>query len=170
MDIRYATPEDAKLISELGARTFYEAFAQDNSPESMEAYLRDSFSPAIQFRELSEPDSVFLIAELSANPIGYAQLVVNSTAEVIRGRKPLELRRIYASREYVGQGVGKALMKATIEEARQRGCDCVWLGVWEKNQRAIEFYKKWGFHVVGTHPFVLGADQQNDFIMELELR
>jgi ribosomal protein S18 acetylase RimI-like enzyme len=60
-------------------------------------------------------------------------------------------------------------MNATIEEARQRGCDCVWLGVWEKNQRAIDFYQKWGFRVVGSHTFALGEDQQNDFVMELEL-
>ena len=170
MKIRYATTEDAEMLSELAAKTFYDTFAQDNSPENMETYLRESFSPDIQLQELSESDTIFLIAELEGRPIGFAQLIMNSTNEVIHGRKPLELRRIYASHEYLGKGVGKALMEAIIEEARQRGCDCVWLGVWEKNQRAIDFYRKWGFRVAGTHTFALGADQQNDFVMEMELR
>jgi ribosomal protein S18 acetylase RimI-like enzyme len=135
----------------------------------MDAYLRASFSPDIQFRELSQPDVIFLIAESQGNPIGYAQLVMNSKDESIQGARPLELRRIYALQEYLGKGVGKELMNATIEEAGRRGCDCVWLGVWERNQRAIDFYRKWGFRVVGSHTFVLGEDQQNDFVMELEL-
>ena len=60
-------------------------------------------------------------------------------------------------------------MRATLHEARERGCDCVWLGVWEKNQPAINFYRKWGFREVGTPVFFVGDDPQNDFVMELTL-
>lgn len=169
MNIRYATLADAHILTELGAKTFRDTFSRDNTPENMEAYLRASFSPDIQRRELSEPDVIFLIAESEGHPVGYAQLVMNSKDESIEGARPLEVRRIYASQEYLGKGVGKELMKATIKEARQRGCDCVWLGVWEKNHRAIDFYKKWGFRVVGSHTFTLGEDPQNDFVMELAL-
>lgn len=169
MNIRYGTTEDAKMLSELGARTFYDTFAKDNTPENIDAHLKKSFSPEIQFNELSQPDVTFLIAESEMIPIGYAQLIINSKDEEINETKPLEIRRIYASQEYIGMGVGKELMKATIREARQRGCGCVWLGVWEKNKRAIEFYKKWGFREVGTHIFSVGDDPQNDFVMELEL-
>jgi len=153
----------------LGAKTFYDTFAKDNTPENIDLYIKESFSPEIQFNELSEPDVIFLIAESEKIPIGYAQLIVNSEDNAINGTKPLEIRRIYASQEYLGKGVGKELMKATISEARQRGCDSIWLGVWEKNLRAIDFYKKWGFREVGTHLFSVGDDPQNDYVMELEL-
>jgi ribosomal protein S18 acetylase RimI-like enzyme len=169
MNIRYGTTEDAKMLSELAARTFYDTFAKDNTPENIDAYLKKSFSPEIQFNELSQPDVIFLIAESEGIPIGYIQLILNSKDKAIKGIKPLEIRRIYASQEYLGKGVGKALMEATISEARQRDCDCIWLGVWEKNQRAIDFYQRWGFHEVGTHVFSVGEDPQNDFVMELEL-
>ena len=95
--------------------------------------------------------------------------MINSKDEAIKSTQPLEIRRIYASQEYLGRGVGKELMQATISEAKLRGCDCIWLGVWEKNQRAIDFYEKWGFREVGTHIFSVGDDPQNDFVMELEL-
>jgi GNAT superfamily N-acetyltransferase len=169
MNIRYGTTGDAKLLSELGAKTFYNTFAKDNTPENMDAYLKSSFSPEIQFNELSQPDVIYLIAEFEGNLIGYAQLILNSRDEAIKATRPLEIRRIYASPEYLGKGVGKALMESTISEARRRGCDCLWLGVWEKNQRAIDFYKKWGFREIGTHIFSVGDDPQNDFVMELKL-
>jgi ribosomal protein S18 acetylase RimI-like enzyme len=169
MPIRYGTTADAEMLSALGARTFFDTFAKDNTPENMDGYLRKSFSPEIQFQELSDPDTIFLIAEFEGVPVGYAQLLMNSRDESMRGTRPLEIRRIYASQKYLGKGVGKELMQAIISEARQRGCDCIWLGVWEKNQRAIHFYKKWGFCEVGTHTFSLGDDLQNDFVMELEL-
>jgi ribosomal protein S18 acetylase RimI-like enzyme len=169
MKIRYGTMDDAKMLSELGARTFYDTFAKDNTPENLAAYLKRSFSLEIQLNELSQPDIIFLIAEIEGSQLGYAQLILNSNDEAIKGIRPLEIRRIYSSQQYLGKGVGKELMRATISEARQRGCDCVWLGVWEKNQRAIDFYKKWGFREVGTHIFSVGDDPQNDFVMELEL-
>ena len=169
MNIRYGTTDDAKMLSKLGAKTFYETFAKDNIPENIEAYLKASFSPEIQFSELSNPENIFLIVESENIPIGYAQLILNSKDEAIQRTRPLEIRRIYAAQEYLSKGVGKALMQATIKEARQRGCDCVWLGVWEKNQRAIEFYEKWGFRKVVTHIFSVGDDPQNDYVMELEM-
>ena len=169
MNIRYGDLGDAKVLSELGAKTFYDAFAKDNTPENMNAYLKKSFSPEIQFQELSQPEVIFLIAESDGIPVGYAQLIMNSQDEIIRGKTPIEMRRIYAVREFIGRGVGRELMTRTIQEARQRGCDVLWLGVWEKNQRAIDFYKMWGFREVGSHVFSLGDEPQNDLIMVLDL-
>jgi diamine N-acetyltransferase len=169
MIIRYGTAADAKMLSELGARTFYDTFAKDNTPENIAAHLKNSFLPEIQFAELTDPNNVFLIIENESQPIGYAQLILNNKEEFLTGTNPLEIRRIYATQENIGKGVGKELMKAAIREAQQRDCDSVWLGVWEKNPRAINFYKKWGFEEVGTHIFTVGDDPQRDFIMELAL-
>ena len=169
MNIRYGKTEDAKILADLGARTFYDAFAKDNTRENIDAYIKKSFSPDLQFNELLQPVVVFLIAEVESIAVGYAQLILSSRDESVQGTRPLAIRRIYASQEYLGKGVGKELMRATLNEARERGCDCVWLGVWEKNQPAINFYRKWGFREVGTPVFFVGDDPQNDFVMELTL-
>jgi ribosomal protein S18 acetylase RimI-like enzyme len=169
MNIRYGNLGDAKMLSELGSRTFYDTFAKDNTPDNIAAYLKTSFSPEIQLNELSQADVIFLIAEIEGHEVGYAQLILNSHDDATKGTHPLEIRRIYSAQEYLGKGVGKELMQATINEAQKRDCDCIWLGVWEKNQRAIDFYKKWGFRQVGTHLFSVGDDPQNDFVMEVEL-
>ena len=169
MNIRYGTSADAKMLSELGAKTFYDTFARDNTPENMAEHLKRSFSPEIQLAELSDPDNIFLIVENESQPIGYAELILDSKEDTLAGTNPLEIRRIYATQEYLGKGVGKALMQAAIQEARQRGRDSLWLGVWEKYPRAIDFYKKWGFKEVGMHTFKVGDDPQRDYVMELTI-
>ena len=169
MELRYGTTKDAQTLSELGARTFFDAFAKLNTAENINSYLEKSFSPDIQRKELSSPDVIFILADLKGTSIGYAQLLIGSSDESISGIKPMELRRIYADQNYIGKGIGGQLMQAAIDESRLRGCDCIWLGVWEKNSRAIAFYEKWMFRKVGAHLFMLGNEPQNDYIMELKI-
>jgi GNAT superfamily N-acetyltransferase len=174
VQIRYATPADNALLSRLGAQTFHDAFAADNTPENMAAYLAASFSPDKQAAELADPASVFLIAEVDGAPVGYAQLREGRPAAGITGSRPIEIARFYARQEWIGQGVGAALMQACLDEARRRGCDIIWLDVWERNLRARAFYHKSGFMEVGTQVFQLGEDLQNDLLMQrpvkIELR
>jgi ribosomal protein S18 acetylase RimI-like enzyme len=77
---------------------------------------------------------------------------------------------LYVSKEWHGKGVAQDLMAASIVMAEESNADHVWLGVWERNPRAIAFYRKLGFSEVGDHVFVLGADPQRDIIMTRELR
>lgn len=169
MKIRYGTITDAKMIAELGAKTFADTFAEDNPPENLTLYLERSFSVEIQTRELSDPTVVYLIVEIEENPVGYAKLNLNYDHNAQANPKTLEIERIYSIKELIGKGAGKELMNACIAEAKQRSCESIWLGVWEKNPRAIVFYKQWGFVEIGTHTFNLGDDPQRDFIMELRL-
>ena len=163
--IRPATPADNILLAELGARTFFDTFAPDNTPEDMAAYLAASFSPEIQAQKLADPATTFLIAEIDQTPVGYTQLRLGAPPVSDSGQRPIEIVRIYADKAWLGQGVGAALMSAGLTLARQNNCDTIWLDVWEKNPRAIAFYQKWGFAVVGLQPFQLGNDLQQDLIM-----
>jgi GNAT superfamily N-acetyltransferase len=164
--IRYATTADAALLAELGTTTFYETFAADNTPENMAAYLAASFSPEKQTAELADPTSLFLIAQIEDMTVGYARLKEGQAPAAITGLRPIELVRIYSRKEWIGQGVGAALMQACLDEAEKRGCDTIWLGVWEHNLRGQAFYRKWGFAEMGTYIFQLGDDPQTDLLMQ----
>jgi diamine N-acetyltransferase len=165
IDIRTATASDASLLAELGARTFLHAFGADNTPSDMRAYLASAFGPEIQARELSDPSTAFLIAEVDRVPAGYARVRRGAAPGCIPGQSPLETVRFYADAPWIGKGVGAALMTACLGEAVRGGCDAVWLDVWERNPRAIAFYVKWGFSVVGDAEFLLGDDVQHDLLM-----
>jgi ribosomal protein S18 acetylase RimI-like enzyme len=164
--IRRAKPNDAGLLAELGARTFSETFAADNDPVDMAAYLASSFSKAQQAAELADPYSLFHIAETNGVAAGYAMLRAGNVLDSVTNDKPIELVRLYVSRQHLGRGVGAALMRVCIDEASSRGHRTLWLGVWEHNHRAQAFYRKWNFREVGTHIFQLGDDAQTDILME----
>jgi len=167
--VRRATLDDAKLLSQLGARTFEETFASDNTPEDMAAYLASNFSLVQLTEELSNYASIFLIAEVDGAAAGYAKLQASEPAENIKGTEPIELVRLYVSHTWLGSGVGAALMRACLDEARSAGYKTIWLGVWERNARAQAFYRKWNFRAVGEHVFQLGSDAQTDILMERAL-
>jgi diamine N-acetyltransferase len=167
--IRHARAEDAALLAELGARTFAETFGADNRPEDMTAYLISSFGGAQLAAELADPNSFFLFAEMQGVAAGYAKLRAGVAHESVRGKKPIELERLYVSLEWLGRGVGAGLMQVCIDEAMQKGYRTIWLGVWEHNHRARAFYRKWNFREVGEHIFQLGDDPQTDILMERSL-
>ena len=169
LTIRRGSPEDAGLLSELGARTFSETFAVDNTPEDLAAYLATSFSVSQQTAELADPASIFLIAEVNGSAAGYAKLHNGEPEKSVAGAKPIELARLYVLREWHGRGIGAQLMRACIYEARQAGHETLWLGVWERNALAQGFYRRWDFRTVGEHTFQLGSDVQRDLVMERSL-
>ena len=169
LTIRRGTIADAGLLSELGARTFSETFAVDNTAEDLAAYVARSFSVAQQTAELEDPASTFLIAEVDGHAAGYAKLHDGEPETGVEGPKPIELVRLYVSRDWLGRGIGEQLMRACIDEARQAGHETIWLGVWERNARAQAFYRKWNFREVGEHMFQLGSDLQRDLLMERPL-
>ena len=167
--IRRGTLEDAVLLSELGARTFSDTFAADNTPEDLATYLAANFNVAQQTAELEDPGSTFLIADVDGRAAGYAMLHDGEPEQGVTGINPVELVRLYVSHEWLGRGIGEQLMRACINEAQQAGHDTLWLGVWERNARAQAFYRKWNFHTVGEHMFQLGSDLQRDLVMERAL-
>ena len=164
--IRRGKAGDAALLAEIGARTFSETFAPDNSQEDMAAYLATAFSGSQQSRELADRETLFLIAESDGVAVGYAMLRSGNVLEDVTGENPIELVRLYVSQERLGSGVGAALMRACIAEAGRRGHRTLWLGVWEHNARAQAFYRKWNFTDIGTHVFQLGDDPQTDILMQ----
>jgi diamine N-acetyltransferase len=164
--VRRATLDDVNLLTKLGAQTFNEAFAADNTPQNMAAYLASNFNVAQQTGELADDSSTFLIAEVDGSAAGYAKLHAGAPAENVKGTEPIELVRLYVSRSWLGRGVGEVLMRACLDEARGAGYKTIWLGVWERNARAQAFYRKWNFHAVGEYPFQLGSDTQTDILME----
>ena len=165
--IRRGEEGDAAVIAEFAARTFHDAFAADNRPEDMAAYMLIAFGLEQQRAELTDPGHTYLLAERDGRLAGYALVRADSeTPECVELRPSVEVVRFYVDRPWHGQGVAAALMAACEAEARSRNARGMWLGVWERNHRAIGFYTKCGFRDVGSHEFVLGSDVQRDRVME----
>ena len=163
--IRPATVADAAALAELGARTFHDTFAADNRPEDMAAHLASFYGVEQQSRELADPQMLTLVAEQEGALVAFAQLRRGTAPACVTGQSPVEIQRFYLSAEWKGRGLAQALMTRSLDEARAMGGVTIWLGVWERNPRAIAFYAKFGYVDVGTHTFMLGSDAQVDRIL-----
>jgi len=162
---RVARPDDAALLSEIGATTFTETFESANTPEDFAAYMAAAFHEDVQRSELESRDTTVFFAERAGDVVGYVMLRERTPPASLAVDDALEIARLYARKRALGSGVGAALMQRAIAEAAGRGKDAVWLGVWDRNERAIRFYESWGFHRSGTQPFLLGTDLQTDLVM-----
>lgn len=168
--LRAATPDDAAILADLGARTFRETFERICAPDDMESFLARTYGEALQRFELEDSSRPAMLLEVDGVPSGFLQLRLGHREPGVTGQRPVELQRIYVLRACHGSGHGAILMQAALDQARAWGADLIWLGVWENNHRALAFYARWGFHEVGEHIFKIGDQVDRDLILAKDLR
>ena len=169
-DIKKVTLDDIDQLQKISKQTFYETFSGGNTEENMEIYLVEGFSIEKLTAELKDKNVEFYFATLDNSVIGYLKVNFGEAQTELQDDKALEIERIYVSKEFHGKNVGQILYDKAIQIAKLKKTDYVWLGVWEENPRAINFYKKNGFIEFGKHIFKLGNDEQTDIMMKRKLR
>ena len=137
-----ATISDINQLQQVSRQTFYETFSPVNTKENMRKYLDEELSIEKLTDELVNNDSEFYFALLENNVIGYLKLNFGKSQTELQDDNALELERIYVLKEFHGKRVGQLLYDKAVQIARQRNVDYMWLGVWEKNIRARNFYQK----------------------------
>jgi ribosomal protein S18 acetylase RimI-like enzyme len=168
--IRRATDGDAAALSAFGARTFSETFAAENSADDMRLHLQSAWRTELQQAEIADPALDTLLAcDANGALAGFAQLRADHAPAGVATRNAIELKRFYVDKPWQGRGLARRLMDAVEACARERGARELWLGVWERNERAQAFYRKCGFRLVGTQIFVVGTDPQTDHVMLRDL-
>ena len=163
--LRRAGSADAASLACFAARAFTDTFAAQNTPEDLAIYLAEAFGESQQRAELTDPRCTVFLAERDGEIVGYAMLRDGTTPDCVPDTSAIEIARLYAGQRWIGAGIGALLMQRCLVEAAARGRRTIWLGVWERNTRAIGFYQRWHFSIVGSQPFQLGRDRQNDRVM-----
>jgi len=167
--IRKVSLNDIDQLQKIGQETFYDTFSESNSEENMKSYLEEKFSYEKLTAEITDENSEFYFATLKDEVIGYLKVNFGESQTELKDNKALEIERIYVSKEFHGKKVGQLLYDKAIEIAKEKNAEYVWLGVWEENLRALNFYQKNGFVEFDKHIFVLGDDEQTDLMMKLKL-
>ncbi|MCM3570584.1 GNAT family N-acetyltransferase [Neobacillus mesonae] len=165
INIKKCTLEDLPLLQEMSCETFHETFKNQNSPENMNAYLERAFNLKQLEKEVSNLSSQFFFVYFNSEAAGYLKLNIDDAQSEKMGYESLEIERIYIKSPFQKQGLGKYLLNKAIEMAMEHNKKKIWLGVWEKNENAIAFYKKLGFVQTGAHSFYMGDEEQTDLIM-----
>jgi ribosomal protein S18 acetylase RimI-like enzyme len=162
--IQLAVPSNASSLAKLAEKTFRDAFAKLNNKEDFENYAARSFTENQIRSELLDSASTFFIARLKNQCVGYAKLYKTPPPDCVKQLPAIELTRLYSMQQYLGCGVGPALLEACRSHARSKSFKSIWLGSWKENRRGNAFYAKMQFEIIGTKTFTLGSDIQEDYI------
>ncbi|WP_066307950.1 GNAT family N-acetyltransferase [Bacillus sp. FJAT-29814] len=165
IQINQCNLEDLRTLQEISIETFNETFKEQNSPENMAAYLERAFNLNQLEKELSNSSSQFFFVYFNNELAGYIKVNIDDAQSEEMGDESLEVERIYIKSKFQKHGLGKVLLNKAIEMATERNKKKIWLGVWEKNENALAFYKRLGFVQTGAHSFFMGDEEQTDFIM-----
>lgn len=151
--LRPAVPTDAEALSSFAARVFHATFDHTASADDIGGYVVGTYSPAKQAEEIAHPTASVIIAEENGLIVGFATSV--------KEEHGVELKRIYVDTTLQGTGLAKRLLDAVIDKAQGKS---LWLVVWERNTRAIAFYRKHGFEVT-SETILPGSDRPRGLIM-----
>lgn len=153
-------------LQKIGRQTFTETFAEHNSAQNLADYLDESFATTKLTKELNNPESNFYFAYVGNVLAGYLKINFGDAQTEIIDELAMEIERIYVLKDFQRQKVGQALFQKALDVAAETSCSNIWLGVWEKNHKALNFYRKNGFEEFDQHIFRIGDDEQTDFLMK----
>jgi len=169
IEFRKCEQEDLTDLIQISRKTFCTAFEAANDPEDFQTYINTAFSIKQLQKELNEEHTTFYFVIGKGQLLGYFKLNEFDAQSELREVIGIELERVYVTSEYQGKGIGRQVLNQVFEIAKTRKKDYVWLGVWQKNPRAIKFYEAYGFRKIGTHPYFIGKDKQIDWLMRKEI-
>jgi diamine N-acetyltransferase len=168
--ISHCTIDDVGLLKKLAYQTFDESFRPLNTEETIDTYLGEAFTTQKLSVELMTNGSEFYFIYADDEPAGYLKLNYAPAQTDLNDPDSVEIERVYVKKEFKGKGLGKQLMNYAEEIAGKAGKKYIWLGVWEKNVEAIEFYKHIDYKITGEHQFKIGDEMQTDLILQKEIQ
>lgn len=162
------TLDEIDLLIDVSRTSFIDAFEKDNNPDDFKKYITKAFNREQMSSELLNPNSSFYFLIQDDGLFGYVKLNRKDAQKEQFDLKAIELERIYVLKEFQGKRIGEVALSMIIDMAKKANASCLWLGVWEKNTKAITFYENNGFITFDKHPYLIGEDEQYDFMMKLE--
>ncbi len=158
-----------EVLVEVSKSTFRSAFEEQNNPDDFKTYLDQAFSKKRLCEEMANPNMHFYFVYLNGELAAYFKLNLNDAQTDVKREDSMELERIYVLDQFQGRQLGKHILNWVKSRASEYKKEFIWLGVWEKNERAIAFYERNGFSKFGTHPYYIGNDKQTDWLMRLDI-
>jgi ribosomal protein S18 acetylase RimI-like enzyme len=165
IEVRPARQEELGMLRKVAIDTFIASFAEFNTAENMEAFLMEAYRPDTLEKEWREEGSICYLAWEENDLLGFVRLRRNDEVEDQLGKNTIELQRLYVHPVHQGKKIGSLMMKQAVDYSGRQGYDWIWLGVWERNFKAQEFYVKWGFEKFSEHIFQMGDDPQVDWLL-----
>ncbi|HQQ99804.1 MAG TPA: N-acetyltransferase [Ferruginibacter sp.] len=156
-----ATLADLEVLAQLARQTFLESHRHSASREDIEAYINKQYSNEVMRKELEYPRNCYHLISYHEKPIGFSKIILHCAHPEIDKPSLTKLDRIYLLQEYHSLKLGAALFAFNLALSKQQGDTGMWLYVWKENERAIRFYERQGFTIIGSHDFRISETHSN---------
>ncbi len=161
IEIVKATKEHNEIVARIAKTTFLEAHGKSASKEDIDSYVAKNFTPKVLLHELENPANLYHILYFKNQAVGYSKVIINSKNTNIAEQQITKMERLYLLQEFYGQNLGAELFDFNIALSKEHKQKGMWLAVWIKNQRAINFYTKNGFQTIGSYDFKISETHSN---------
>ncbi len=164
-----ATTADAPALAAFASGAFREAYDGLMPAGDIEMYCQKAFDPEKILDDLRQPHSVFHMLKQGNEIAGYTKLRSDRSRPDLLGFAAMEMERIYIGSRYYRKGLGTVLFNHALDYSRRQGFNLLWLAVWQKNQKALSFYKNSGMEIFGVQSFTVGSVLNEDFVLRIFL-
>ena len=156
--IRPATAEDALCIGVLGMQVFLDTYATEGIRSSIANEALQAFAPQTIAQLMAEPGIALLVAECNHHLVGFAQIKLDTPHAMIDAANVAELQRLYIQERFTGLGIGYRLLQAAEQRAALEGASLLWATVWDGNERALAFYPRRGYALLGSPTYTFQGE------------
>ncbi len=156
-----ANGEDFKLLTDIGRISYIESHGSSAKAADINMYLNEKYNYEVFKDELSDPKNIYHIIYHNKQPAGYSKIMFNTPHPNIQIQNVTKLERLYLLKEFYSLKLGVELFNLNLELSKNSNQAGMWLFVWKENHRAVSFYKKIGFKVIGSYDFKLTETHSN---------
>ena len=163
--------DQAQTLRDLEVETYRDTFG----PYIVEKDLEDYFSTVLSLeqieKDLQDPESeTYFVLNEEQEICGFLKINWGQAqTEPVEMDKSFEIQRIYVKKEFHGAGFGKEMFTFALDQAKSRGFEWAWLGVWERNFKAQDFYYRFGFERFSEHEYPTGDTVDTDWLLRKKL-
>ncbi|WP_455827482.1 GNAT family N-acetyltransferase [Pseudomonas graminis] len=160
--IRHAIPQDALCIGVLGMQVFLDTYATEGIRCAIAKQALHAFAPESVAQLIEQPGTALVVAEVNNHLVGFAQIQLGTGHALIDTPNVAELQRLYIQERFTGQGIGVQLLQAAEQLAAREGAAMLWATVWVGNERALGFYPRRGYAVLGAPTYTFQGESHEN--------
>ncbi len=159
--IRKATQDDCVNLAVLSLQVWLHTYANQGIRTKISNYVLSTYTENYYQDLLNKPDCPIWVYIKDEHLVGFISVDLSSDfGESLSG---YEVTTLYVSEHFHGQGIGKKL----LEKVKCQYGTPLWLSTWIENEKAIKFYRKEGFEIIGELNFDLDGEEHENHVLSL---
>ncbi|WP_282037954.1 GNAT family N-acetyltransferase [Saccharicrinis aurantiacus] len=165
IEIRKAKLSDINNLAVLKQQVWISTYATEGLLDEFSRYVLSEYSVGNVKQSIQNTDSMTLLANYKNCLVGCVEIILLPQRPIKEIEPCIEISTFYILEEFQNKGIGKKLLAECLKSIKGMNFDKIWLTVYYKNQKAIEFYSRQKFSLIGETDFVLGNDKHKNYIM-----